>query len=320
MLRPSESANAQPQRPASALRASLRPASYYVPMGSPVWVTFTIENMGDEPITLAVPNTEPKIPSPEVGLPLAHIFSGGPDASISIATESGRLWSTPVGYRAPRTAPILIIGPYSSVGTTLDLRQYFPTLRGAGRFRILWKPYDGAVVSEPVVVTIARLKQAEILTDFGTMTVRFFYAATPIHVANFIELAQAGFYNGTTFHRIEPGYFIQAGCSRGDGTGIRTDGKRLAPEFNSRPMRKGTMAMALLDDDPDSASSQFFICNTRQKDWDGRYTAFAELVGEASFETLDQLMAIEVGDDGRPQRPLSIRLIRLIDAPADEIP
>ena len=139
-------------------------------------------------------------------------------------------------------------------------------------------------------------------------------------MTNFIELAKAGFYNGKTFHRLEPGYLLQGGCPRGDGTGIRTDGKRLRSEFNGNPMRKGTVAMALLEDDVDSASCQFFICNTRQKEWDGRYTVFAELIGEESFLTLDRLMATAVDDQSRPTRPLSMRNVRIIDAPPDELP
>jgi len=170
------------------------------------------------------------------------------------------------------------------------------------------------------VVTIGALKRAQILTDDGTMTVRFFYRDAPKTVANFVELIENAFYNNLTFHRIEPGYLIQGGCPRGDGTGIRLDGKRVPAEFNSHAMKKGTLAMALLNDDPDSASCQFFICNTRQKEWDGRYTAFGELVGEESFATLDRLMAKPVDEHGRPKQPIHIRSIHLLDAPTEDLP
>ena len=78
--------------------------------------------------------------------------------------------------------------------------------------------------------------------------------------------------------------------------------------------------MALLNDDPDSASCQFFVCNTRQKEWDGRYTIFGELVGEESFETLDHLMATPVSEEGRPIRPVVMRNVRVVNAPVDEMP
>ncbi|MBU0717889.1 MAG: peptidylprolyl isomerase [Planctomycetes bacterium] len=252
-----------------------------------------------------------------MGLPLSHVFSGRPSSGVAITTDTGRRWDTPIGYRAGSGAPILIIAPHSTVGTTLDLRQHFPALRGAGRFRIAWEPYKGAVKSEIATITIATRKRAEVVTDDGTMTLQFFYEEAPNHVANFIELALAGFYNGKTFHRLESGYFILGGCPRGDGTGIRPDGKRIAEEFNNHPHEKGSVSMALLGDDPDSGSCQFFICNTRQKDWDGRFTVFAHLVGEESFETLDHLMATPVDDLSRPVRTLYIRSVHIIDEPSD---
>jgi peptidyl-prolyl cis-trans isomerase B (cyclophilin B) len=301
------------------IRVHLQPLSYQIPLGQPVRFQFIVENSGTEPITLTVPGTEPEIPSPEVGLPLEHIFSGGSLPSIVVTTETGRRWDQPVGYRPPPRAPILLLAPSSRVGTTIDLRDYFPSLRGAGQFRVTWQPYGGLVPSATVVITVSTLKEAEIVTDNGTMLVRFFYEDAPAHVANFLELAKSGFYNGTTFHRLAPGYMIQGGCPRGDGTGIRLDGKRIPAEFNGRHHQKGTVSMALLGDDPDSGSCQFFICNTEQKDWDGRYTVFGHLRGEESLATLDKLMATPVDENGRPTRPLYIRAIRVLDAPTDAL-
>ena len=77
--------------------------------------------------------------------------------------------------------------------------------------------------------------------------------------------------------------------------------------------------MALLPDDPDSASCQFFISNTRQKDWDGKYAVFGHLVGDESFQTLDRLMATSVDDQGRPVRTLYMRTIRVVDAPPQTV-
>ena len=64
-------------------------------------------------------------------------------------------------------------------------------------------------------------------------------------------------------------------------------------------------------------SCQFFICNTGQKDWDGRYTVFAQLVGDGSFETLDKLMATPTDEFGRPRRTLYMHSVRIVDAPSD---
>jgi len=313
-------AEGEPNTSLPGIRAHIRLNSANVPLNQPVWVSFSIENEGSEAITLTVPGTEPQIPSPEMGLPLSHVFSGGSNLGVVVSTDSGRSWDHATGFKASTKAPILLLAPRSSVGTTLDLRDHFPVLRGAGQYRITWKPYGSSLVSETVIVTIAPRKQVEFITDEGTMLVHLFYDDAPQHVANFLELVKSGFYTGKAFHRLEPGYLIQGGCPRGDGTGIRLDGKRIPSELNRRHHQKGSVSMALLDDDPDSGSCQFFISNTRQKDWDDRYTVFGQLVGETSLATLDRVMQTPTDDQGRPQRPLYIRGTRLLDAPADDPP
>jgi peptidyl-prolyl cis-trans isomerase B (cyclophilin B) len=308
---------AQEPTPIPGIRAHLRPESYHVAVDRPVWALLSVENVTDKPITLTVPGTEPEIPSPEMGLPLSHVFSGGSAAGIVVTTGMDRRWDLPVGYRAPATAPILIIGPRGTVGTTLDLREYFPALRSAGQYRVTWRPYGGGAVSETVLLTVASRKQVRVSTDDGEMTIRLFYEDAPLTVANFLQLAESDFYTNKTFHRVEPGYLLQGGCPQGDGTGIRADGKRIPAEFNTKPHDKGSVSMALLEDDPDSASCQFFICNTRQRDWDGRYTVFGHLVGDESYETLDRLMSVELDDSNRPKRTLYMRNVRVVDAPIE---
>jgi len=309
---------AETPQPNPGLAARVIPSSRHVPMNHPIWVEFVVENVSSEPITLTVPGTEPAIPSPEVGLPLAHIFSGGtPEGGVVVMTDTGRTWDQPVGFHTPALAPILLLAPRGVVGTTVDLREYFPVLRGAGQYRIAWKPYGGAISAVPAVVTVAPRKQVEIETDEGTMTVELYYDDAPQTVEGFLELTKSGFYNGKSFHRLEPGYLLQGGCPRGDGTGIRLDGKRIPAEFNQQPHEKGTLSMALLDDDPDSASCQFFISNTRQKDWDGRYTVFGKLSGDVSLATLDRLMGTPADERGRPTRPLVMRGLRITDAPSN---
>ena len=311
----------QPVGHLPGIEARLRLISKQVPLNHPVLVEFSIENTSDESVTLTVPGTEPEIPSPEMGLPPAHVFSGtGQSSGVTVTTESGRPWSQPVGFRRPSRAPILLIAPHSTVGTTIDLREFYPSLRGAGNFRLSWSPYAGGVISRPVTITIAPRKRVEITTDEGKLTIALFYDEAPNHVANFLELAAEGFYTAKTFHRLEPGYMIQGGCPRGDGTGIRLDGKRLAAEFNERPHQKGSVSMALLEDKPDSGSCQFFICNTRQNEWDGRYTVFGQLTGEESLETLDRLMRVSVDDQGRPKRTLYMRSVRILDEPSSYVP
>jgi len=306
---------AQPFGVLPGVRAHVEPASLTIPVGKPVWVRFAIENLTDEPVTLSVPGMEPEIPSPEMGLPLSHIFSHNSSSSVTVTTESSRSWDTPSGYRTTTRAPIVMVAPHSVVGTAVDLREYYPALRSGGRFRVTWQPYGGEIPSAVATVTIAVRKNVVITTDEGKMTLQLFYDDAPQHVDNFLELVKADFYSGKSFHRLEPGYLLQGGCPRGDGTGIRADGKRVPAEHNDQPHQKGSVSMALLDDDPDSGSCQFFIANTRQKDWDGRYTVFAQLEGEESFATLERLMSTPVDENGRPVKTLYMRSVRLVDAP-----
>jgi len=128
---------------------------------------------------------------------------------------------------------------------------------------------------------VAEDETATIETPFGKMTVRFFTEEAPNHAANFKRLAKAGYYNGTTFHRIIPGFVIQGGdiLSRddnrnNDGTG--GPGYTVDAEFNSIHHRMGILSMARAMD-PNSAGSQFFVCAGDIPHLDNKYTVFGEV-------------------------------------------
>lgn len=143
-------------------------------------------------------------------------------------------------------------------------------------------------------VRVAGDEVAVIVTKKGEIRIRFFPQDAPNHVASFIELAQSGFYDGTTFHRVEPGFVVQGGdpySKTGEGpVGTGGPGWRLKAEFNDRPHLKGTVAMARAQD-PDSAGSQFYICLAPAPFLDGKYTVFGEVV-----EGMDVVERIEPGD------------------------
>jgi peptidyl-prolyl cis-trans isomerase B (cyclophilin B) len=300
------------------LRAVLSTKATHVVSGVPIWIDFVIHNDSDEPAILSVPGTEKEIGSDEMGLPISHVFSGVAFAGLTIRSDTDRTWSIANGYQPPAKTQIIAVAPHSSVGATIDIRHYYAALRTPGNYRLTWAPYEGAAMSGVLLIRIGARKQAEILTDHGTMTLRFLYDEAPEHVANFLELARRGFYNNLTFHRIYPGYFIQGGCPNGDGTGIRPDGIKLEAEITDRPQTRGSVSMALADDDPDSGSTQFFITNTRVPEWDGKYTIFAELIGEESFETLDSLMVLPLDESSAPLERVSIRSIRISDVPRQD--
>jgi peptidyl-prolyl cis-trans isomerase B (cyclophilin B) len=134
----------------------------------------------------------------------------------------------------------------------------------------------------------ARNGRARIATTKGDIVFTFYADDAPQHCAAFVKLADAGFYDGLSFHRVEPGFVIQGGDPSGDGTG--GPGYRLKAEFNDRPHVRGTVAMARASN-PDSAGSQFYICLDDARFLDGQYTVFGQMTD--GFETLD---AIRVGD------------------------
>lgn len=309
------SAIAEPH--ATSINVRLISEKLHVNIGEPIRVQFLIENWSDEPAVLFVPGTDPKLSAEVMGLPIEHVFSGEAFAALTIRNDQNRQWNVAVNYQPPATSPVVTVGPRSSVGAMVDIREYYTVFKSPGVYRIQWLPYGGVFQSNPLVINVAPLKQAEIVTDLGKMTVRFFYEDAPRHVDNFIELAKTGFYDNLTFHRIESGFFIQGGCPNADGTGIRPDGVKVKSELSTRPQTRGKINMALLDDDPDSASCQFFITNTDVPEWTGRYCVFGELTGDESFATLDKLMAAPADEPGRPIGKIIIRSIRISDAPRE---
>ena len=134
----------------------------------------------------------------------------------------------------------------------------------------------------------AQRSQVRIATARGDILFQLFPDDAPIHTAAFIKLADAGFYDGLTFHRVEPGFVVQGGDPSGDGTG--GPGYHLKAEFNARPHLRGTVAMARASA-PDSAGSQFYICLGDARFLDGQYTVFGQMT-----EGFEALNAIRRGD------------------------
>ncbi len=130
--------------------------------------------------------------------------------------------------------------------------------------------------------------KAILKTKFGDIHITFYPDIAPNHVANFIKLAKSGFYDGTIFHRVIPGFMIQGGdpntksSLRKDtyGQGGPKDEKGnpvlLKAEFNDTPHKRGIVSMARANE-PDTAGSQFFIVVEPSPFLDGKYTAFGEV-------------------------------------------
>jgi peptidyl-prolyl cis-trans isomerase B (cyclophilin B) len=134
----------------------------------------------------------------------------------------------------------------------------------------------------------ANINVATIETSKGVIKFKFYPKDAPQSVANFIDLAQKGFYNGLSFHRVEPGFVIQGGDPNGNGTG--GPGYSIKAEFNSQKHLEGTVAMAR-SSDPNSAGSQFYICLAPAPFLDNNYTVFGQVISG-----MDVVKKIAIGD------------------------
>ncbi len=303
------------------VEAELRTWQPVYQVGQPVWIEFTLRNLTEGLVSLQVPNAiAGQMGPPAMGLPLPHVFSGIDFVGLQVTRESDQNEGLPVARKPAGPVAPLILGPYASIGVHVDASKWYSMLRQPGLYKLQWKPYNGLLTSNTITIRIASYKDAIIRTEFGGMRVRLFYEKAPKTVENFLDLVQKNYYDSMTFHRLVPGFILQGGSPTGDDTGIRPDGCRLKAEFNNTPFERGTVALARSQNDPDSGSCQFFICLSRQPSLDGQYTAFGQLVGEESFQTLSKIEQTEVtrgpfGEKSQPAKTLRIQSVTLENAP-----
>lgn len=303
------------------VEAELRTAQPIYQVGQPVWVEFVLRNLTTEPLTLAVPNAlTAEAGPPAMGLPLSHVFSGVGFGALTVIRQTDQTVTAPVSRKPASMVAPVVLAPFGSVGVQVDATQWYPALRQAGEYRLQWKPYGGSLTSNTLTIKVMAWKDAVIQTEYGNMRIRLYYDKAPRTVEHFLEMINKTFYDNRTFHRVLPGFIIQGGSPTGDGTGVQTDCPRLKAEINNTQFQRGTVAMALAGNDPDSASCQFFITLSRLPDFDNHYTAFGELVGTESFDTLAKLEQVELsrnsfGEKSLPTKPLRIQAVLLENAP-----
>jgi len=160
---------------------------------------------------------------------------------------------------------------------------------------------------------------ATLQTDMGDITIKFFYDKAPNHVKNFVDLAASGFYDGTMFHRVIPGFMIQGGDPltkkpedprQPYGTGGNGN-VRLKAEFNDVSHKRGIVSMAR-SSDPNSASSQFFIVVKDSTFLDNQYSAFGEVV--SGMDVADKIVNVPRNAQDRPNAPVRIKKVLLTES------
>lgn len=212
---------------------------------------FTIENAGE---------AEAKVDEPESYLEGLEAW----DAEGKVAKALGK--TKGISRRSRPMEPGAFAGRVVDVSPALSVP---PEREGWYRFR--WS--FGDLVSNEVKVLVVRPWIASLETNHGTIRLEFAPEAAPAHVLRFLELARRGFYDGTTFHRIIPGFMMQGGAPSDPSK----EPPPLAPEFNATPHVFGTVSMARRAD-PASASCQFFICFGPVPHLDRQYTAFGRVL------------------------------------------
>ncbi|MDO8915708.1 MAG: peptidylprolyl isomerase [Coriobacteriia bacterium] len=156
-------------------------------------------------------------------------------------------------------------------------------------------PVQGALPLHTSTTAVVGDERAILTTSKGVIEFTFYPKKAPNTVASIIELARQGFFDGTKFHRVEPGILIQGGdpLSRTDDPAVGTGGPewRLAAEFSDEKHVEGTVAMARMAGDEDSASSQFYIGIVPLPGLDGQYTVIGRVT-----KGMDVVRSIAVGD------------------------
>jgi peptidyl-prolyl cis-trans isomerase B (cyclophilin B) len=151
------------------------------------------------------------------------------------------------------------------------------------------------------------MSQATLHTNHGPISVELFDEDAPKTVENFRKLADDGYYNGLTFHRIIPDFMIQGGCPEGTGTG--GPGYTFEDEFNDNKVVRGALAMA--NAGPNTNGSQFFIVTTEAAPWlDGKHTVFGRV--ESGMEAVDSIEKVETGARDMPVEPVVMERVELV--------
>ena len=158
-------------------------------------------------------------------------------------------------------------------------------------------------------------------TRFGTIEVRMLPYVAPNHVERFIHLTKLGFYDGTIFHRVIPGFMIQGG----DPNTLKNDkskygqggpGYTINPEFNNQPHIRGTVSMAR-GEDINSAGSQFFIVTKNSRFLDKKYTVFGRVT--KGMQVADKISEQKRDRNDLPKERIEMRVRVLDDSVLDKI-
>lgn len=156
--------------------------------------------------------------------------------------------------------------------------------------------------------------KARIVTNHGNIELSFFVQDAPIHCFNFITRAESGFYDNTQFHRVIPGFMIQAGDPNTKTNNKATYGSggplvSIPHEFNDHSHKRGILSMARVGDVTKGAGSQFFITQADATQLDGQYTVFGQVT--KGMDVVDKIAAVKRNSKDLPVKAVRIKTIEV---------
>jgi cyclophilin family peptidyl-prolyl cis-trans isomerase len=156
----------------------------------------------------------------------------------------------------------------------------------------------GRIMSNPTVT---------LSTDMGDVEIEVFQDKAPKTAENFLTLAKKGFYTGTTFHRVIPGFMIQGGDPRGDGTG--GPGYTIPDEFHPSLKHSGPGMLSMANAGPNTGGSQFFITLAATKWLDGKHAIFGQV--KKGQEVVEKIAQVPRDGQDRPRTPIKIKAVNV---------
>jgi len=172
------------------------------------------------------------------------------------------------------------LAPKAFYGTVVDLTQIFPQMKNAGAYRLRWVA-DG-VKSNPIELKIipkfdpTKDYEAQVETEEGSFVIDLLESRSPVAVKSFVDLANAGFYDGLIFHDVRPDQAVAGGDPSGTGAGQAPF--RFPAELSAAPVLAGTVILKPAGLAPPSNSSQFVISLRPEPRWTGQFTILGQVV------------------------------------------
>ncbi len=292
-------------KPPAPIEASLTPVSRVVVAGTEAELVLRIKVLANAELDPAVLN----------GLHVTRKIGDGETITIG-GPGTGTIRAGP-GAVIERTCKVDLKVPADPGGGLAHVTVAWPGLPGATA-ALEVAPEQSSIQVDALDLTQTK---ALLVTSYGTIKLGFLADKAPKHVANFLELAKKGFYDGTKFHRVIRGFMIQGGCpntkegAQGEpGTG--SPGYNVPAEFSDVRHVRGIVSMAR-GGDPNSAGCQFFLCHGEANWLDGKYSAFAKV--EEGIEALDKIADVPVtanrsGETSVPTLPIHLYAVIVLPA------